>query len=83
MRLDASRAKGRGDELKTHPILQAVFSEMKARGRSLESVSVDSGVSRSSIHRWAEWGNPKLLSLDAVAQALGLKIVVVKESSHD
>lgn len=83
MRLDTGRAKARGDELRTHPILQTVFAEMKARGRSLESVSVDSGVSRSSIHRWAEWGNPKLLSLDAVAQALGMKIIVVKESGHD
>ena len=65
-------------DMKTHPILKVVFQRMKDLNLGYETLSKDSGVSRSTICNWSRHGNPKLLCLDAVAQSMGLELIIRK-----
>lgn len=64
----------------SHPVVELIFDEMRRQRLTLESVALESGVSRAAIHAWPANGNPKLTSLAAVAEVLGLEIVARSKS---
>jgi len=55
---------------------------MEERGQTFDSLSTQSGVSRSTIHSWKSWGNPNLVSLEAVAGALDLELSITKRGEQ-
>ena len=69
-------------ELRTHPVLRTVFEAMEAKGQTFDSLSTQSGVSRSTNHSWKSWGNPKLVSLEAVASALDLELSITRKGEQ-
>jgi DNA-binding phage protein len=69
-------------DLRTHPIIRVLFEQMEERGQTFDSLSTQSGVSRSTIHSWKSWGNPNLVSLEAVAGALDLELSITKRGEQ-
>ena len=61
-----------------HPLVQAIFDEMDEGGWSLRSIEKVSGVSRACTQHWRRRSAPSLPNFEAVANALGFDLVLIR-----
>lgn len=64
-----------------HPIVRLIFEEANFRHLTILDIAKASGVSNTQICDWRDRYPPRLMDLEAVLNALGLKLTVVIASS--
>jgi len=60
----------------SHPLVRALFKEMNRQKTLLRDVGKESGVAWNTISEWRYRSNPTLTAFVAVANALGLDVVL-------
>jgi DNA-binding phage protein len=63
-------------DMQVHPVMRELFEEMRKQKRDFDGLAKQAGLAKSTIQKWPTSGNPSLLSFIAVAQALGMKVVL-------
>lgn len=64
-----------------HPIVRLIFEEANLRQLTITDIAKASGVSCACICDWRDRWAPRLLDLEAVLNAMGLKLTVITVSS--
>lgn len=60
-----------------HPLVRLLFQEIANSDLGLETVSIRSGVNRSTIGTWRWKHNPQLTALEAALNVVGYELVAV------
>jgi DNA-binding phage protein len=63
-------------DMPVHPVMRELFGAMREQGRDFEGLAKQAGLAKSTIQKWPTAGNPSLLSFIAVAEALGMEVVL-------
>jgi hypothetical protein len=61
---------------KAHPLVKELFKEMNRQKVTLRDTGEESGIAWNTISEWRYRSNPTLVAFVAVANALGLEVVV-------
>lgn len=61
-----------------HPLVKALFEEADQAGWSLRAIEKASGVDRAATQHWRRRSAPTLWNFEAVANALGFDLVMVR-----
>ena len=65
--------------IRTHPLVQRLYIEYRESRRQMNDIAAHAGVSEHAIRHWFQGSSPSLALYEAVLNALGWKLIVVKK----